>query len=74
MRQKVTFLWGYVKSKVFVSPPASVDDLKARITRVFDVLKENRNRAFVRRAARDMIKRINLCIDRNGGHVEGNVR
>jgi len=80
-RQKVTkkskgvsgnaFQNEYVKGKVFVSPPAIIDDLK---TRAFDVLKADRNRELVRRAVRDMIRRINLCIERDGGHVEGNLR
>ena len=35
-------------------------------------LKRNRN--FVRRAVRDMVKRANLCIERAGGHVEGKFR
>ena len=26
------FLWGYVKSKVYVTPPTSIDDLKQKVT------------------------------------------
>lgn len=63
------FLWGYVKSKVFVSPPDSIDDLKNRISQTFTDLKANHG--LIRRAVRDMIKRVNICIERDGGHVEG---
>ena len=33
------FLWGYMKSKVFCSPPVSINDLRNRITHAFDNLK-----------------------------------
>ena len=66
------FLWGYLKSKVFRSPPVDIADLQARITHEANLLKQDRN--LVRRAVRDMIKRANVCIDRNGGHVEGKYR
>ena len=66
------FLWGYTKSKVFTSPPASIDELKDRITTAFDELRLNQ--VFLRRAARDMIRRVNLCTERDGGHVEGKFR
>ena len=63
------FLWGYVKSKVFVSPPDSLDDLKTRITQTFDDLEGDR--ILVRMAVRDMTRRVNVCLERDGGHVEG---
>ena len=66
------FLWGYQKSKVFRTPPVSIADLRARIIHEANLLKQDRN--LVRRAVRDMIKRANTCIDRNGGHVEGKYR
>ena len=66
------FLWGYLKEKVFRTPPADIIDLRIRITQECDQLKQNR--PFVRRAVRDMIKRANICLERNGGHVEGKYR
>ena len=66
------FLWGYVKSKVFVSPPDSIDDLKNRISQTFTDLKASR--VLIRRAVRDMIRRVNLCFERDRCHVEGKFR
>ena len=56
--------------EVFVSPPDSLDNLKTRITQTFDDLKGDR--VLVRRA--DMTRRMNLCLERDGGHVEGKFR
>lgn len=58
--------------KVYVTPPASIADLKGRITREFDLLK--RNHQLIRSAMWAMLNRVEVCIDRNGGHVEGNFR
>ena len=66
------FLWGYVKSKVFASPPDSLDDLQTRITQAFDDLEGDR--VLVRRAVRDMTRRVNMCLERDGGHMEGKFR
>ena len=60
------FLWGYLKSKVYQTPPVSLDDLEERIRRELDILKQDR--AMVRRAVGDMLRRARLC--RDGGHVE----
>ena len=49
-----------------------MDDLKTRITQTFNDLKSDR--AMVRRAVRDMTRHVNLCVERDGGHVEGNFR
>ena len=62
------FLWGYLKSKVYLTPPANLDDLEMRIRREMDALK--RNRGMVRRAVNAMLTRPELCVERNGGHVE----
>ena len=66
------FLWGYLKSKVFQTPPDSIDDLKNRIVAEADRVKQNRN--LIRRAVKDMVRRAHVCIDRDGGHVEGKFR
>ena len=60
------FLWGYAKDNVFKSTPKNLEDLKASIT------------SFVRRIPVDMCKRvvdnfitrINVCLERNGRHIE----
>ena len=62
------FLWGYVKSKLFVAPPESVDDLKRKINDELEAVK--RNPELIRRAVRDMIRRARMCIDTGGHHIE----
>ena len=63
------FLWGYIKDKVFSSPPRDIDELRQKIIREFNALREQP--AFVTRAVRDMHRRTMLCVAREGGHVEG---
>ena len=64
------FLWGYLKDKVFsTGPPQNIGVLRQRISDEFDALR--RQPDFIRRAVRDMHKRAVLCVERNGGHVEG---
>ena len=63
------FLWGHLKSKAFVSPPADLDDLEGRITAEINALKQNR--AMIRCAVSDMLGRAQICVERNGGNVEG---
>ena len=64
------FLWGFLKNQVFSTPPHTIADLRQRIITEVDVVK--RNRMLVRRSVRDMLRRAHLCIERGGGHVEGN--
>lgn len=63
------FLWGHLKSKVHITPPANIDELKQRISDEVDSLKEDPQ--LVRRVMMAMRKRIQLCSARNGEHVEG---
>ena len=65
------FLLGYMEGKVFSTPPATIEELRERIVREFDLLK--RRPAMVRSAMRHMESRVNLCIEREGQHVEGHV-
>ena len=61
------FLWGHLKSKVYVNPPRDLDDLEERITAEVNVLR--RDRVLIRRAVYDMLRRAQICQERNGGHV-----
>ena len=63
------FLWGYLKAKVYTSPPIDLNDLQARIRQEVAVLANDP--AMVRRAVQGILRRSQTCIDRNGGHVEG---
>ena len=56
------FLWGYIKSKVYVTPPASLNDLRGRISQVFDTLKRDPN--MIKRAMREMLNRVQVCMER----------
>lgn len=64
------FLWGHLKSKVYFSPPENTDDLRNRIVNEVNLLKENPD--LVKRVFAGMRKRLQVCVERNGGHVEGN--
>ena len=63
------FLWGHLKRKVFTTPPPDIATLRQRITNEFAVLRQNPQK--IRNGVRDMERRANLCVERNGGHVEG---
>ena len=66
------FLWGYLKSKVFISPPDSLDDLRQRITNEFTNLRQKPH--IIQSAMRSMARRVYLCIENEGRHVEGRIR
>jgi hypothetical protein len=53
----------------FSSPPRDVNILRQRIIAEFNALRNNPN--FITNAVRHMQKRTTLCVERNGGHVEG---
>jgi hypothetical protein len=63
------FLWGYLKDKVFSTPLQNINELRQKIVREFDALREQP--AIIRRAVSDMHRRTMLCVEREGGHVEG---
>ena len=62
------FVWGYLKTKVFQSPPANLIELQERITRETNDLREDRQ--LLRRVFRGMLHRAEKCLERLGGHVE----
>ena len=63
------FLWGYLKNKVYTSPPLDLDDLQNLLRHEVDALRNNP--AMIRRAVQTMLRRCQLRIERDGGHVEG---
>ena len=63
------FLWGYLKDKVFSTPPREINELRQRIVDEFNALREHP--ALTNRAVRDRHRRTMLCVERNGDHVEG---
>jgi hypothetical protein len=62
------FLWGYLKGKVYRTEPASLADLRRRITNEITAMGRTR---MVRRSFGDMQKRARRCINLHGAHVEG---
>ena len=62
------FLWGYLKSKVFETPAGNLEELEQRIRHETNSLRHDR--AMVRRAVFDMVRRAGVCVQRDGGHVE----
>ena len=65
------FLWGYLKQKVFSTPPASLGELRRRIVDEMNILRNDQ--AIIRRSFSEMRDRVDLCIQRNGSHVECNL-
>lgn len=62
------FVWGYVKNKVYVTPPRNLQDLRQRISDEFVLMRQQ---GFVANAFRGMERRATLCVQKNGRHVEG---
>lgn len=62
------FVWGYIKGKVYVTPPNNIQDLRQRILHAFHELSQNRN--IISNSIREMRRRVAVCIQNNGQHVE----
>jgi len=62
------FLWGHLKSRVFTTPPADLNELQRRITAEVDIVRQDR--ALIRRAVNAMLRKAGVCIQRGGGNVE----
>lgn len=62
------FLWGYVKGKIYLTPPENIQELRQRIILSFTELRQNRD--FIVNSVREMRRRVELCIQNNGHHVE----
>ena len=63
------FLWGYLKARVYRTPPRDLFELRQRIIDEFELLRNDR--PMVIRVVEAMLSRARTCIERNGGHVEG---
>ena len=63
------FLWGHLKSKMFTTPPESLQILRQRVCDEFDNLRQNSG--MTRRAVCAMQRRVYLCTEKEGGNVEG---
>lgn len=61
------FLWGAIKTKVYSSPIESEEVLNLRILNAANTL---RNPAILQRVQFNFQRRINRCIEENGGHFQ----
>ena len=60
------FVWGFIKSKVYVRNYTSLDELKESITAAFEELTPQ----MVTSTLKNMEKRLQAVIERKGGHIE----
>ena len=65
------YLWGFVKSRVYATPPASIQELEQRIR---DEIRQLRRSRVPRQAVQAMRSRAARCIANGGDHVEGRAR
>ena len=63
------FVWGYLKSKIFKTPPGNIQILRERI--INEITELSQRPEFIIRSIREMRRRTVLCLQRNGQHVEG---
>ena len=56
------------KDRVYRTPPQNIDDLRKKIQQEAEILRGNP--ALIRRVLREIQHRSNLCVVRDGGHVE----
>ena len=63
------FLWGYMKSKVYATPPLDIVDLVQGMNNVaYDIRQDPE---LEKRAVKDMVRGARVCVDKGGQHVRG---
>jgi hypothetical protein len=60
------FLWSYLKDTVYRSNPRDLKQLKMNVTRAIEEVDEGT----LRKVARNMVKRVDKCIEMNGHHFQ----
>jgi hypothetical protein len=60
------FFWTYLKDTVYRSNPRDLKELKMNITRAIEEVKEGT----LRKVARNLVKRVDKCIEMNGHHFQ----
>ena len=60
------FLWGYLKSKVYVNRPNIVDDLKQRIRQEIRLISPK----VIENVQRKTFLRLEKCVEINGQNIE----
>ena len=60
------FLWGYLKDRVYKGNPHSLHELKNEISHsIAEITPET-----LRKVSRNMRRRVELCLQENGGHFQ----
>lgn len=60
------FLWGYIKTIVFRTVPETRQELEQKVINAFRTITED----MLHRVAEGTLRRINLCLENQGGHFE----
>ena len=60
------FPWGYLKGKVYEGNPQTIDNLKISIIQRIQEITPS----MLKRASKNMCKRVQLCLQERGGHFE----
>lgn len=60
------FLWGYIKSLVYITPVMTLQELEHRILRAFETITPE----MLERVAENNLRRARECRAQNGGHFE----
>jgi len=61
-----SFLWGYLKGRVYQNKPQTIDALKANITKEIQAVTAD----ILARIFQNMLRWIQSCLDANGGHFQ----
>lgn len=59
------FLWGFLKSKVYVNHPETTEELKGEITRQIRQIQQ----PLLQNVLQNFVKRLHTCQQSNGGHL-----
>jgi hypothetical protein len=60
------FLWGHLKGHVYNTNPHTIEDMKMNISEATASI----NQRTLHRVAQNMVKRVNACIQENGGYFQ----
>ena len=60
------FVWGFIKSNVYVKNYHSLDDLKNSINAAFQKITE----VMISSTLENFVRRLNFVVERSGGHIE----
>ena len=60
------FLWGYLKSRVYIKKPRTLDDLKNSIRQEIEAVPNE----MLENSVRNFQKRIQICMQQEGRHLK----